>query len=92
MFYLLYMNEASDPNLVDFDINQVRLFELGGAAGNEIHFDIEQRDAFLEERHKAKPFEAEEAKPPPQGVPLNADTWDMYFGKGRGQYMRLKYG
>jgi len=92
MFYLLYMNEASDPNLVDFDLNQVRLFELGGVAGNEITFDSERRDACLEERFKAKPEEAEEAKKPPQGIPLNADTWDYHFGKGRGQYMRLKYG
>lgn len=92
MFYLLYMNEASDPNLVDFDLNQVRLFELGGVAGNEITFDTERRDAVLEHRYTAKPEEQEEMKKPPQGIPLNADTWDYHFGKGRGAYMRLKYG
>ena len=92
MFYLLYMNEASDPNLVDFDMNRVRQFELGGAAGNEIIFDTEKRDAYLEERMKAPAHEQEEVKKPPSGLPLNADTWDMHFGKGRGHYMRLKYG
>ena len=92
MFYLLYMNEASDPNLVDFDVSQVRQFALGGAAGNEIIFDEEQRDTFLEERFKSKPEDYEEAKKPVQGVPLTADTWDYHFGKGRGKYMRFKYG
>jgi hypothetical protein len=92
MFYLLYMNEASDPNLVDFDITKVRKFKLSGAAGNEILFDGEERDTFLEERYKSKPEDYEEVKKPIQGIPLTADTWDYHFGKGRGKYMRLKYG
>jgi hypothetical protein len=92
MFYLLYMNEASDPNLVDFDMNRVRQFELGGTTGSDIIFDIEERDTYLEERVKAKPEDVEEVKKPPSGLPLNAATWEMHFGKGRGEYMRLKYG
>jgi hypothetical protein len=92
MFYLLYMNEASDPSLVDFDMSQVRQFKLGGETGSEIMFDPEKRDDYLEAKFKAKPEEYEEPKRAPQGIPLNADTWDMFFGKGRGQYMRLKYG
>jgi len=92
MFYLLYMNEASDPNLVDFDMNQVRLFELTGPAGNEITFDTEFRDAALEERYKRKPEAVEESKRPTQGISLTADNWEVFFGKGRGHYMRMKYG
>jgi len=91
MFYLLYMNEASDPNLVDFDLNQVRLFTLAGEAGNEITFDPNNFDTMLEERWKAKPHEQLEEKRPIQGVKLTADNWDYHFGKGRGQYMRFKY-
>ena len=92
MFYLLYMNEASDPNLVDFDLNQVRQFTLGGSTGSEILFDENNFDAMLEARYKQKPEDFQDTqKTPLQGIPLNADTWDMHFGKGRGQYMRFKY-
>ena len=90
MFYLLYMNEASDPNLVDFDMERVRLFTLGGTTGNEITFEETHLDTVLEERWKAKP--AEESAKPLQGVPLTADTWEHHFGKGRGKFMRLRYG
>lgn len=90
MFYLQRMNQASDPNLVDFDLNQVRRYTLGGPAANEITFDETNLDAMLEERWKAKPEEVIEQQKPPQGIPLNADTWDYHFGKGRGMWMRFK--
>jgi len=91
MFYLLYMNEASDPNLVDFDLNMVRIYTLGGPAGNEIQFDEDFRDNVLEKRWTADPQKAEEAMRPKvvQGLPLNADTWDFHFGRGRGNWMRF---
>jgi hypothetical protein len=86
LFFLLYMNEASDPNLVDFDIDMIRKFKLNDT---KISFDLNHYDACLEEKWKNPT--AEDSKPL-QGTPLNADTWDMHFGDGRGRYMRLKYG
>ncbi len=91
MFYLLYMNEASDPNLVDFDTNLIRTFTLGGASGNEITFTTGEDDQRLEDRWTKDPAAANPPKPP-QATPLTAETWNYHFGEGRGRYLRLKYG
>lgn len=47
MFYLLYMNNASDPELVDFDMELVRYFRY---VEGKIVFDEDDRDAKLERR------------------------------------------
>lgn len=91
MYYLLYMNEASDPNLVDFDTSLIREFQLGGTTGKEISFDTTDDDDRLEKRWNEAPEKAQ-VKKPLQGTPLNKDTWSHYFGEGRGKYLRLKYG
>lgn len=86
MFYLLYMNEASDPSLVDFDINLIRNFSV---ANDQIVFDADDRDLLLKESMKTKTFEAPHA---PRGSNLNTKAvQDMMFGKGRGEYLRLRY-
>jgi hypothetical protein len=91
-FFLLYMNSANDPNLVDFNMDDVREcgFEIGGEGEKWLTFEEDMRDAFLIEA-----IEEVEIKPPPKGSMLNADTWKAVFGDvehGRGEYMRLKYG
>jgi hypothetical protein len=47
MFYLLYLNSANDPELTDFDMEQVRNFWL---EDGKIMFEGDARDAFLKER------------------------------------------
>lgn len=47
MFYLLYMNSAADPELVDFDLDQVREFKL---LEGQLLFDQDQRDGLLQQR------------------------------------------
>jgi len=86
MFYLLYMNEASDPSLVDFDISLIRRFSV---SEDQIIFEADDRDIILSEAAKIKTFEAPRA---PYGSNLNTpDVQNMLFGKGRGEYLRLKY-
>lgn len=86
MFYLLYMNAAHDPNLVDFDMTEVRSFDL---KGDQILFESDERDEAL-----AKP---DESVPPPRvtepkTMPASAETFSYLFGEGRARYLRMKYG
>lgn len=84
MFPLLYMNSATDPSLVDFDMEDVREFKW---FGDELEFEEDERDALLREKMRAP------APPPPQadamrGMKLNKDTYDLVFA--RNEYMRLR--
>lgn len=85
LFSLLYMNNAANPELTDFDMGEVRHFEV---QGSEIMFDEDARDASIAEALKPS------SKPPPpqdlRGLPLNKHTMDMVMG--RGEYFRLKHG
>lgn len=85
LFSLLYMNNAANPELTDFDMGEVRRFE---AQGGKIIFDEDARDASIAEALKPS------SKPPTsqdlRGLPLNKHTMDMVMG--RGEWMRLKYG
>ena len=47
MFFLLYMNSAADPELVDFDLELVREFVL---KGGEVQFKLDDRDQWLEKK------------------------------------------
>lgn len=53
MFPLLYMNSANDPDLVDFDMQCVRSFEVDG---DGIVFGEDERDTVLRDRYN-KPSE-----------------------------------
>ncbi len=86
MFFLLYMNEASDPNLVDFDMTQVRRFEL---IGEYIKFEADERDKGLEEEVKDKP--KVQIAAPGEKFEMNAENFNRLFGEGRAEYLRLKY-
>jgi len=87
MFYLLYMNEANDPNLVDFDITMLRKFAL---RGKTISFDTDGRDTFLAEREKDA-LKTELGKPG-ERVPLNGENFNRLFGReSRIDYLRLRY-
>ena len=78
MFPLLYMNSAADPSLVDFDIEDVRRFAFNEG---QIEFTEDERDALLCEKLKVK-----EVEPPPSGMRLNSDTYDLLLG--RAQFIR----
>jgi len=85
LFCLLYMNSTANPELVDFDMEELRRFLVNGA---NITFDEDPRDAAI-----AAEFNAD-GKPTPasdlRGVPLNKHTLDMVMG--RGEFLRLRYG
>ena len=87
LFYLLYMNDAADPSLVDFDTSLIRLFEL---KGGEIHFEEDSRDSHLRQMHEIVPFDMGEIVRP--GQKLNQEFWDKIKGTGRGEFLRFRYG
>ena len=53
MFPLLYMNTANDPDLVDFDIQCIRNFQIDG---DSISFDENEHDTVLRDRYN-KPMQ-----------------------------------
>ena len=85
LFTLLYMNSTANPELSDFDMEELRKFTM--EHGN-IVFDEDPRDVSITEE-----FSAKDKPPVPQdmrGVPLNKNTYDMIMG--RGEFLRLRYG
>ena len=50
LFYLLYMNEAYDPSLTDFNHEEIRSFRI---QGESIEWDSDGRDFFLDKDNKA---------------------------------------
>lgn len=77
LFPLLYMNEAADPELTDFDMTMIREFEI---VGGNIVFKEDERDALIAERMNA-PMAVVEA---PSGMPLTRDTWQLVYQPGQG--------
>lgn len=95
MFWLLYMNTASDASLVDFSTAAVRSFQLRESPdGLLICFDESMLDEALVRR--AEKGEGVAQPPPPRGQPLNARTWAQIFGSreagesGRERYMKAR--
>jgi hypothetical protein len=89
MFYLLYMNTAANPELTDFNEEAIRAFIFTNDA-QALEFTEDERDHFLIKRLER---DGEESifVPPPRGQRLTTDTWEQVFGRGRGEYLRLKY-
>jgi hypothetical protein len=87
MFYLLYLNSAADPELVDFDLNLVREFKL---INGQITFEEDERDEQLEKI--AKDFKNRNNPRPPKdrrGQLLTSNVLkDMV---GRNEYFRARY-
>lgn len=89
MFYLLFMNNASDPELTDFDMTQVRDFEI---VNGEVRFEEDERDALLAKRMEGK--ERVEGVVPPlpmmqKGQTLNAILMQR-FAEACGAGLRLR--
>ncbi len=83
LFPLLYMNDASDPDLVDFDMSLVRQFELKDGM---FIYSEDLRDTLL----------AKESNIGSPGLPEGAtmstqQVYDEFLKHGRGEYMRLRY-
>ncbi len=84
LFPLLYMNDATDPSLTDFDLEQLREFEF---VGDILRFREDERDAALAERlHAPRPSTQSHLR----GLRLTPETWPMVFERGQG-YLRVKY-
>ena len=76
LFYLLYMNAAADPALVDFDTENVRKYEIDFRRG-VLLVDEDERDVVLSEAmHAPSPASSGDTR----GVPLNADNYSRLFG------------
>lgn len=86
MFWLLYMNSAANPELTDFDVDQIRTYFIEN--GEYLIFDEDENDVLLTEKWKRQPLTKPSAVP---GTRLN-DNWDNIVGRGRGEYFRIKYG
>lgn len=82
MFYLLYMNSAADPELVDFDIEQLRYYAMSGDA---IVFEESDVDAKIMDKLNAP---APEMPDVPSGTRLTAETYDIL--RARGEYLRFR--
>lgn len=89
LYYLLYLNSAADPSLIDFDMESVRTFAMN--LNREISFMEDERDMFLQKRIEGK-RDVTEQKSAQVGTPFNSETYDSVVGKGRGEFFRLRYG
>ena len=84
LFALLYMNNAADPELVDFNMELVRTFSIQNGI---LTFEEEYRDGFLKKDHEAKsPYELSL----PQGQSMtSAQVFDR-ISEMRAEYLRLR--
>ncbi len=83
LYPLLYLNSATDPELTDFDLEDLREFHI---SGTDIIFDEDERDVVLVEEHKAP---APQPGIPP-GTPLRIEDIGKLYGKG--EFLRFRYG
>ena len=81
MFHLLYMNNISDPDLVDFPEDMLRMFDM---QADLLLFDETLIDKELEQRYGEiqKPFVLE------RGTPLTPDVYDRM--SMREEYFRAR--
>ena len=83
LFPLLYMNDASDPDLVDFDMSLVRYFSV---KEGKFVFDEDLRDTLL-----AKSAEIGNIGLPEGATMSTKEVFDEFLKHGRGEFLRLKY-
>ena len=79
------MNDATNPDLVDFVMAMVRKFEV---REGRLVFGEDSRDMLL--RQRATPHEAKIGVP--AGLPLTPAVMDEYLSKGRGEFLRFRGG
>lgn len=85
LFPLLYMNNAVDPALTDFDPGAIRYFEV---SNGKIRFDESELDEIIREKVNAP---APTVVAPAYGAAFNEATYDAVVGN-RESYLRFKYG
>jgi len=85
-FYLFYMNNANNPELVDFSVDDLRWFELSG--GTEVVFEEDSRDVSLAKRMQRR-VRDDSTSERFRGQPFNAKNIREIFS-GREEYFRLK--
>lgn len=79
LYPLLYLNNATDPALADFDMEQIRMFQV---EGDKIVFDETEQDLLLHKEYN------EPARAPdlPRGTVMKSDMWGQLMG--RHEYLR----
>jgi hypothetical protein len=89
-FYLLYLNSAADPELVDFDLEFVREFKLiGQGEKRSISFDEDERDEYLAKKVE-KRTEIPQAPKVKRGERLDAAF--LRRMSQRGERFRARFG
>jgi hypothetical protein len=89
-FYLLYLNSAADPELVDFDLEFVREFKLiGQGEKRAISFDEDERDEYLAKKVE-KRTEIPQAPKVKRGERLDAAF--LRRMSQRGERFRARFG
>lgn len=83
LFPLLYMNDASDPDLVDFDMSLVRQFQL---KDGKFIYNEDLRDTLLAKESNIGSVGL------PEGATMSSqELYSEFLKHGRGEYMRLRY-
>ncbi len=83
MFPLLYMNDAADPSLVDFDMSLMREFKF---SGEDIVFFEDERDAWISQNLR------QQAQPQEEIVRGKSYTYDEVYEIGsKEEYMVTNY-
>jgi len=86
-FYLLYLNSAADPELTDFDLNQVRDFRIKNGI---IEFKEDERDERLKGRYENREEHRKRGGLREKERRGEKVDWGSIFG--RDEYFRLKRG
>lgn len=84
-FFLLYMNSAANPELTDFDCEQIRPFKYENGF---IVFDEDERDMALLEVGRREGFPDTPRPTDLRGQRLNKETYDIM--KARNEHLRGK--
>lgn len=87
-FYLLYLNTPADPSLVDFDMEQIRIFRI---LNGQILFEGDERDLLLDKNLKIRKAAMTAQKPPAnikRGTALTSSVMQRMIDGGGGMRLR----
>jgi len=88
LFPLIYMNQAFDPALVDFDMSKVRMFQIDD--NQNIIFAFDDRDMKIQESLNSVEDAELGSSGMPRGAKLTSHMLDAYLSKGRSEFFRFR--
>lgn len=90
LFPLIYMNQAFDPSLVDFDLSKVRYFTLDADQNIILAFDERDNKIVAAISIGDDDLEGIGSAGMPKGARLTSHMLDAYVSKGRSEFMRFR--